>query len=85
MIVKVTRAKPFVNPFRDFKGEIYKRLIDNELVCSRESAQIRKYVYVFIQKGYPIDRMACDCGKYERKHYAYYYEWALDYRTNKEG
>ena len=54
MVYKVTRAKPFENPFRDFKGEVYKRLIDNELVCSRESAQIRKYVYVFIQNGYPI-------------------------------
>ena len=40
-------------------------------------------MYLF-KKGYPIDRMSCDCAKYERKHYAYYYEWALDYRPNKE-
>ena len=57
MILKVTRAKPFVNPFRDYKGEIYKRLVDNELVCSRESAQIRKYVYVFI----PESKFATPC------------------------
>ena len=77
---KITRATKFNNPFRDYKGELYKRFIDYEFICSKESDQIRKYVFNFIEEGFPIERIHCDCGKYERKHFAYYYEWARNVR-----
>ena len=80
MVYKVTRATLFENPFKDYKGDLYIRFLKDELVCSRENANIRKYASVLIKEGYPIEKMTCDCGKHERKHYGYYYEWAKEYR-----
>ena len=52
------------------------RLWKGEYICSTESSQIRKDVFV-IKKYYPIERMNCDCLSTDRKHFCYYLEWAL--------
>jgi len=79
--IKAQRIQPkYKNPFRDYKGEIFKRLCNYEFICTNESEMIRRYAYVFCQEGFPIRTMHCDCGNYKRVHNAYYYEWALDIR-----
>ncbi len=79
--IKAQRIQPkYKTPFRDYKGEIFHRLAKYEFICTKESEMIRRYAHEFIKNGYPIRVMHCDCEKYDRKHNAYYYEWALDIR-----
>lgn len=71
----------YKNPFKDYKADIFERLTKYKFICTKESEKIRKYAHDFIKHGYPIKVMHCDCGKYERVHNMYYYEWALDFRN----
>ena len=64
------------------RRQILQKLLKGAEICSYQIAKIRKEVAHFKQKGYPIEKIYCDKSicKVDRKHFAYYYEWALDHR-----
>lgn len=64
------------------RRQILERLLKGAEICIYQIEAIRKEVQVFKENGYPIESIECDKSicKNERKHLAYYYEWALDYR-----
>lgn len=73
--------KPVTQEFTGEKQEALDKLKSGALLCSFENDIYRRWVFEFKTKqGYPIETLVCDCGNFARKHKAYYYEWALDYR-----
>lgn len=80
MIIGYT--KPVTQPFEsEEKQKALNILKSGALLCSFENSLYRRWVFQFKnEENIPVETMTCDCGKYERKHKAYYYEWALEYR-----
>jgi len=61
---------------------VYQLLIKDNLVCNYSFKDARKAVAKLRQYNYPIESMTCykvECSN-KRRHIAYYYEWALEYR-----
>lgn len=79
MIVGYT--KPVRQEFTGEKQKALDILKSGALLCSFENELYRRWIFAFKKdNNYPIETMICDCGNYTRKHKAYYYEWALEYR-----
>lgn len=77
-------TKPITQEFSGDKQIALEKLKSGALLCSFDNDIYRRWVFEFkTDQNYPIETLECDCGNYERKHKAYYYEWALEYRTLK--
>ena len=66
------------------KQKAYETLIKKSELCSLEYKDLRKWINQFKRTfKMVILTMNCDCGRIDRKHLLYYYEWAIDERINK--
>ena len=77
-----TRIVAKSNPKNSARIKMYERLVKGEEICTYMEPNIRKEVAVFKRNGFPVETIQCDKSKCknDRKHIAYYYEWAVDYR-----
>ena len=83
--INATRTPVGVSVFRSTdKQKAYETLIKKTELCSLENKDLRKWINEFKRTfKMVILTMNCDCGRIERKHLLYYYEWAIDERINK--
>jgi len=65
------------------RTKLLNELTSGKFICSYHSTNIRDVVYNARKTGLPIETLTCleeECTMKERKHKAYYYEWALEQR-----
>jgi hypothetical protein len=70
------------NEFKsNIKQNIYDKLNRGDFICRFTNPEARKIIYEIKTKlQMNIQTLSCDCEKYSRKHNAYYYEWATEFR-----
>ena len=65
----------------DHKQNIYKILNRGDFICGLSNPEVRKIIFELKRKfNMNIQTLTCDCEKHTRKHNAYYYEWATEYK-----
>ncbi len=63
------------------KQNVYNKLNRGEYICSFTNTELRKIIFDIKTKlNMNIQTLTCDCDKFSRKHNAYYYEWASEFK-----
>ena len=77
--IQIFKGNTFKCPFEEGSiiAKYFERLYKGEFICSKDHYDIRKMVFSMKQKGYPIERLQCDCDL-PYKHTQYYWEFGID-------